>query len=258
MMNVKTISLITGGFDPIHCGHLAYFESAKTYGDLLIVGVNSDEWLRRKKGKEFLPLSERLEIVKHIVFVDGVLSFDDTDGSAKDAIHQVRKLWPDAKIHFCNGGDRTESNIPEMDIKDSNIEFMFGVGGNEKKNSSSQILAEWYTPKTQRPWGYYNVLHTHSDNRTKVKELTVEPGKSLSMQRHFKRSEFWFVSEGEASLYTLNHKSRVVLQQKILTHQSFHIDKEYWHQLVNETDRPLKIVEIQYGETCTEEDIERK
>jgi cytidyltransferase-like protein len=193
---MKKIVLITGGFDPLHSGHIAYFKAAKELGDILIVGVNSDAWLTRKKGSPFMPYKERATIVRNIVGVDFVIDFNDDDGSAKHAIHMVRSSYPQDKIIFANGGDRTNTNSPEMTVVDSNLEFVFGVGGENKMNSSSWILQEWKAPKTERPWGYYRVLHEVPG--MKVKELTVNPGCSLSMQRHQHRAEYWIVSEGEA------------------------------------------------------------
>ena len=100
------------------------------------------------------------------------------------------------------------------------------------------------------------MLHEYGPN-VKVKELTVEPGKKLSMQRHKHRAEHWFVSEGVASVYGLDVGSDITLE-KYGKHKSLHILKEQWHMLANETDEPLKVVEIQYGENCVEEDIERR
>jgi len=137
------IVLVTGGFDPIHSGHIAYFEEAKKLGDLLIVGVNSDAWLERKKGRAFMPWSERATIVDNLKMVDFVYEFYDDDGSSIDAIKRVREAYPDAKIIFANGGDRTKDNIPEMAFEDANVEFVFGIGGEDKRNSSSWILEEW-------------------------------------------------------------------------------------------------------------------
>ncbi len=109
---------------------------------------------------------------------------------------------------------------------------------------------------TLRPWGYYRVLHTVGDN-VKVKELTVEPGSSLSMQKHYHRTELWFVAEGIATLNTvkdnnLEHVSDIGLHQFVI------INSEDWHQLQNNQDFPLKIIEIQYGDKCIEEDIVRQ
>ena len=144
------IVLITGGFDPIHSGHIAYINAAKKLGNHLIVGINSDEWLKRKKGKSFLSFDERKIILENLRAVDEVIGFDDNDDSARDAIYQVASRYKydyitDDVPHiiFANGGDRTGKNIPEMDVDVNNVSFMFGVGGKDKKNSSSWILKNW-------------------------------------------------------------------------------------------------------------------
>jgi cytidyltransferase-like protein len=253
---MKRIVLITGGFDPLHSGHIAYFKAAKKLGEILIVGVNSDIWLTRKKGAPFMPYSERAEIVRNIVGVDFVIDFNDSDGSAKHAIQMVRQSYPADKIIFANGGDRTNDNIPEMDIEDSNLQFVFGVGGFNKANSSSWILQEWKAPKTERQWGYYRVLHEVPG--MKVKELTVDPGKRLSMQTHSQRSEYWIVSEGQCVVNSQMIGGYSLPPKTLSKHQSHNIGVGDWHQLTNPFNTPCKIVEIQYGEQCIEEDIERK
>jgi D-beta-D-heptose 7-phosphate kinase/D-beta-D-heptose 1-phosphate adenosyltransferase len=254
---MKTIVLVTGGFDPLHSGHIAYFKAAKALGDTLVVGVNSDAWLTRKKGAPFMPFQERLNIVKNIVGVDYVIEFNDDDNSAKLAIKLVKQTFPNDKIVFANGGDRTNENIPEMEIQHDNLTFAFGVGGFNKANSSSWILQEWRTPKTERPWGYYRVLH-QDGAEIKVKELTVNPGCSLSMQRHQYRHEHWFVTEGTATINTLDTDGNTVMKNFVMKNMQTYIGKEEWHQLVNKSHTPLKVIEIQFGEQCTEEDIERK
>ena len=143
---MDTIVLVTGGFDPLHSGHLAYFRAAKKLGDKLIVGINSDSWLERKKGKNFLPLSERYEIVSALKYVDNCILFNDEDGTAIEAIRNVIMLYPFDRIIFANGGDRVEGNTPEEDAKlfpEKEIIFQYGVGGLDKKNSSSWILQKW-------------------------------------------------------------------------------------------------------------------
>lgn len=251
------IVLVTGGFDPVHSGHIAYFKAARALGDMLIVGLNSDEWLTRKKGRAFMPWNERLCVINNLSMVDEVYTFDDADGSAKQFIRQVRAHYPDADLIFANGGDRTAKNIPEMDVNDSRCEFVFGVGGEDKKNSSSWILEEWKAPKTDRAWGYYRVLHEVGKN-TKLKELTVMPKTCLSMQRHDQRAEFWFVAEGEATVYTLDSSTDHEHLGSFPAHTHVWIDRNQWHMLCNETNQPLKLIEIQYGEACVEDDIERK
>ena len=256
---MKRIVLITGGFDPLHSGHIAYINAARELGDLLIVGVNSDEWLRRKKGQEFMPWEERATIIAALHKVDRVINFNDSDNSAKDAIRKVRAIDPSAQIIFANGGDRTKENIPEMDLLEEmlHLDFVFAVGGEDKKNSSSWILQEWKAPKTERQWGYYRVLHEDGPH-LKLKELTVDPGKKLSMQRHQYRNEHWFVTEGTAIVNTLDEDGNVKMRNFVMQNMQIYISRNEWHQLVNEKDTPLKVIEIQFGEKCIEEDIERK
>jgi cytidyltransferase-like protein len=255
---MKRIVLITGGFDPLHSGHISYIKSARELGDSLIVGVNSDEWLRRKKGQEFMPWEERATIIAALHDVDRVINFDDSDNSAKDAIRKVREIYPQAQIVFANGGDRTKTNIPEMDVLEEmlHVEFVFGVGGEDKKNSSSWILQEWKAPKTERQWGYYRVLHEVIG--CKVKELTVEPGKSLSMQRHQHRAEYWLVTHGACIVNSMMTGGYALPPTMLKEHLEYKVPIGEWHQLTNPYEVPCKIVEIQYGEQCIEEDIERK
>ena len=248
------IVLVTGGFDPIHSGHIAYFKSAKSLGDKLIVGLNSDEWLARKKGQPFMPLSERFSVVSALDVVDEVVVYNDDDNSSCDAIRLVQRRYPGNHIIFANGGDRTKDNIPEMLI--DGIEFVFGVGGDNKMNSSSWILQEWKAPKTLRPWGYYRILH--EVDGCKVKELTVEPGKSLSMQKHFKRNEYWLVSEGMCDVNSMLDTGYALPTKTLVKHKSYNIPVGEWHRLNNPYNEPCRIVEIQYGSDCVEEDIERK
>jgi cytidyltransferase-like protein len=256
---MKKIVIATGGFDPIHSGHINYIKEAKKLGDVLIVGANSDAWLRRKKGQEFMPWEERASILSAIKDVDRVINFDDSDNSARDAIRKVRSIYPNAHIIFANGGDRTKENIPEMDLLSEmlHLEFVFGVGGEHKMNSSSWILQEWKAPKTERQWGYWRVLHEQGQE-VKLKELTVAPGKMLSMQKHKERAEHWFVADGTATVYTINASTDAELHGVYNKFQHIHISRQEWHQLCNEGDTPLKVIEIQYGENCIEEDIERK
>lgn len=252
---MRKIVLVTGGFDPVHSGHIEYLKSAKKLGDILIVGVNSDNWLSRKKGRPFMPITERVTLIENLKMVNHVILFNDTDNTAIEAIKNVKALYPHDTVVFANGGDRTKENIPEMAVE--NVEFVFGVGGENKVNSSSWILEEWKTPKTTRAWGHYRVLHTVG-KQTKLKELTVTPKTCLSMQRHDHRAEFWFVAEGEAAVYTLDNSSDHDLVGHFGVHEHIWIANNQWHMLCNETDQPLKLIEIQYGDDCVEEDIERK
>ena len=249
------IVVVSGGFDPIHSGHIELLKKASALGDMLIVGLNSDDWLRRKKGKEFMPLYERKKVLESIKWVDSVWEFDDSDGSACELLERIKNYYwtfGNYEIIFANGGDRTKENIPEMKV--DNITFVFGIGGEDKKNSSSWILNEWKAPKTERTWGYYRVLHEMDG--TKVKELTVNPGSSLSMQKHFKRNEYWIVTEGRCMLEQDDGEKES--HNQLHKHQTVHIQQESWHRLYNPFSEPCRIVEVQYGEQCIEEDIERK
>lgn len=139
--NKKHIIIATGGFDPLHEGHIYYLTRARELGDRLVVGLNSDQWLVRKKGVPFMLMQERRAIVEALRCVDEVIEFDDSDGSARDAINQIISRYPNNKITFANGGDRTAKNIPEMDIM--GVSFEFGVGGDWKANSSSDVLRRY-------------------------------------------------------------------------------------------------------------------
>ena len=102
----SSVVLVTGGFDPIHSGHISLLTSAKQIAPLsaLAVGLNSDYWLTKKKGQPFLPLEERITIVRALRMVDNVLEFSDSDGSANEAIEQCLQIYD--KVIFANGGDR--------------------------------------------------------------------------------------------------------------------------------------------------------
>jgi len=103
---MSKIVLVTGGFDPIHSGHISYFKNAKELypHTPLCVGLNSDEWLIRKKGKYFLPMAERRAIVKELKPVDLTITYDDTDNSSNMAIFKCLQMYD--KVIYCNGGDR--------------------------------------------------------------------------------------------------------------------------------------------------------
>ena len=243
----KTI-IVSGGFDPLHSGHVAYLEAAAKLGDRLVVGVNSDAWLIVKKARFFMPLKERLTVIRALGCVDEALSFDDSDGTALKLIEAVKAKYPADEIVFANGGDRTARNIPEMAAE--GVEFVFGVGGEDKRNSSSWLLQNWQAPRTDKAWGHYRVLHEAP--MVKVKELVVEPRMSLSLQRHQHRSEHWHVAEGTA-LAKVGANTHLLSQ-----HATVEIPCGQWHQLSNPTDTVLRVVEIQYGESCDEQDVERQ
>ena len=139
------MSLVTGGFDPIHSGHISYFSRAKDFSDFLVVGLNTEEWLTKKKGQYFQSWKERAEIISHLTMVDAVITVpDDEEGSACGAIAKCLEIAD--TVIFCNGGDRGKSNTPETDKygEDPRVQFEFGIGGGNKMNSSSWILKGYF------------------------------------------------------------------------------------------------------------------
>lgn len=141
---MKTYYIVSGGFDPIHEGHIAMIKASAEASDGVILLLNSDEWLVRKKGTNFMNFNTRHIICENLKGVIDVLSFDDTDNSASDGIKKARKKYPDAKLVFANGGDRTKYNIPETAVcLENDVEMKFGVGGENKANASSKILKEY-------------------------------------------------------------------------------------------------------------------
>ena len=140
---MPNIILVSGGFDPIHSGHIKLINDANKYGDVVVL-LNSDEWLRNKKGKEFLNFDERKIIMKNIKGVIGVIGFDDSDKTCIDGIQKAKSLYKNNEIKFANGGDRNNNTTPEKEFCDkNNIETLFGIGGDNKSNSSSWILKKW-------------------------------------------------------------------------------------------------------------------
>jgi cytidyltransferase-like protein len=248
------IIIVSGGFDPIHSGHIAYFKSARSLGDKLVVALNSDQWLINKKGKFFMPFNERKAIIENFADVDIVINFEDDDlGSATNALIKVKEMFPEDDIAFANGGDRNKGNIPEMSVE--GIEFIFSVGGDDKKNSSSWILKKWQYYHEDRIWGsFYNLFEGEG---VKVKELIVDPGKGMSFQKHFKRHEIWLVSQGSC---VVNYSKDSPENREHVTLNKFDkyiVPLGEWHQITNPFEETCRIIEIQYGEEVVEDDIER-
>ena len=255
----KTV-LVSGGFDPLHSGHIEYFKAARQLGDRLWVAVNSDEWLSRKKGRPFMPLEERCKIIRELSMVDNVISdFDDSDGSASMAIHKAMNLGA-KQILFANGGDRAATNTPEQTLygDNSRVEFVWGVGGEDKLNSSSWILKDWSAPKTERSWGHYRNLYRGEGFM--VKELVIDPGSKLSMQRHWHRSETWNLVSGQCAV--LCSTSNVdpwdgAGKWTLGPHNPVEIPRGVWHQGINPGTEPAHIIEVWRGNQLSEDDIER-
>jgi cytidyltransferase-like protein len=257
---LNQVVLVTGGFDPLHSGHIAYFKAARELGDHLIVGLNSDAWLTRKKGRPFMPIDERAAIIKELQCVDEVISFNDDDGSACAAIGYVLQtkssIW---KLIFANGGDRTNTTTPEYAAwgDHPDVKFAWGVGGEDKKNSSSWILKEWSKPTVERAWGRYTILEHIKDSGWAVKQLEFDAGKSLSDQRHFKRSEHWHIVDGVITMLLEDRNGRRS-EHLLVPGDSIDIPVGYWHKAINIDNKPAKVIEVWLGDELTEDDIERR
>jgi len=248
------VSVVSGGFDPIHSGHIAYLIAAKKVGDILVVALNSDAWLTNKKGQPFMSFKERKTILENLSCVDEVISFEDDElGSCINALAAIKKKYPNEHIIFCNGGDRNDSNIPEMIMSD--IEFKFSIGGEDKKNSSSWILKNWQGNSEERIWGKF--FNLYQDKKMKLKELIIDPQKGMSLQRHFKRNEIWFVSQGECKVKFRAAGDNGFNEHHLKLHDVFKVSHEDWHQIFNPFGEECRIIEIQYGDETSEEDIER-
>ena len=136
-METKIVA-VSGGFDPVHQGHVQMIEEASKIGPVLVI-INSDVWLESKKGYVFMPWEERAYIMGNIKGVHMVTSVNDSDNTVCEAL---RRMKPDA---FANGGDRKESNTPEMQVCDElGIELLWNMGGDKIQSSSSLVnKARW-------------------------------------------------------------------------------------------------------------------
>ena len=151
----KSVIILSGGFDPIHKGHMRMFREAANLGHQVIVGLNSDAWLTRKKGKPFMKFEERKEILEGMKYINQVLPFDDSDDTASDLIRRVNTIYTSKEyehdysdvghtrmldyynIYFANGGDRTSDNVPEIPVcKELGVVMIWGVGGGKIQSSS--------------------------------------------------------------------------------------------------------------------------
>ncbi|MFL2510445.1 MAG: adenylyltransferase/cytidyltransferase family protein [Alphaproteobacteria bacterium] len=140
---MKNIILVSGGFDPIHQGHIKLIKEASKYGGVVVL-LNSDEWLRKKKGKEFHNFKERRIIMGSIKGVIEVIAFDDSDTTCIDGIKKAKAKYSNSTIKLANGGDRNQKTTPEKEYcEKNNIETIWEIGGKNKANSSSRLLKKW-------------------------------------------------------------------------------------------------------------------
>tara|TARA_B100000989_G_scaffold17167_1_gene11325 strand:+ start:5147 stop:5635 length:489 start_codon:yes stop_codon:yes gene_type:complete len=152
----KPTVMVSGGFDPVHVGHIRMILEASKYGDVIVI-ANTDQWLHRKKGFVFMEWARRAEIlnsIKGVVLVDSV---DDSDGTVCEAI---RRLKPN---YFANGGDRGKSNTPEQNVcEEMGIELLWGIGGDYKADASSDLVNRFRKHQDSVLYNEKNTGNKHS------------------------------------------------------------------------------------------------
>jgi D-beta-D-heptose 7-phosphate kinase/D-beta-D-heptose 1-phosphate adenosyltransferase len=241
---VDTWVAVSGGFDPLHIGHVRMFKKARALGDKLVVIVNNDHWLRKKKGFAFMPQKERVELIRSLPFVDKVVLTNHTKGDSDMSVNRtLRKVKPDI---FANGGDRKKmSDIPEAGTcKEFGIKMAFNIGEGGKIQSSSWMIANASRPikRSERPWGeYYGWDQGKGWN---LKTIYIKPGKRLSLQYHHHRMECWLLVSGDATatLHDSEGRPQIISLKKGTT---YCVEKRQVHRL--ESKKGGIVVEVAYG-----------
>ena len=245
-------ALISGGFDPVHIGHLAMIKDAKKIADDVIVLLNSDKWLVRKKGKPFMVEAQRAQILEEFESISEVIIQEkDDDDSSNNAIIDFYHSHNKSTICYCNGGDRSqEDKIREAETcKNLGIDLKFGIGGIHKLESSSNLTKNHLSKTEERPWGKFHIIAKGKGYQ--IKEIIVKPGKKMSLQRHKNRSEYWQVIDGIGMVYLEDSKFKLEKNDNIF------IPQGDIHRLENIGQNHLILIEIQIGKEISEDDIER-
>jgi cytidyltransferase-like protein len=237
---MQDIICVSGGFDPLHGGHLEMFREAAVYGPLSVI-LNSNDWLLRKKGFCFLPWEQRAAIIGELKCVAKVSHVDDSDNTVCEALMRLTPKY------FANGGDRTPTNTPEMNVcTQLGITMLWNIGGGKSSSSSAIARRNWVA----RPWGQFTTLDEGPGY--KVKKVIIDPGRSISLQYHHHRSEYWYMAgpggqvhrDGE-TIFVREGAPPIVIHVGML------------HQLSNTGLEPLTVIEIQSGTYLEEDDIVR-
>jgi len=148
--------MVSGGFDPVHVGHIRMIRAAAKYGDVIVI-ANSDEWLYRKKGFNFMDFEKRSEILNSIKGVILVDSVNDADGTVCEAISRHKPTY------FANGGDRGKSNTPEQTVcEELGVELLWGIGGDYKADASSDLVNRFRKTQDSEPIAPKRVPNKHS------------------------------------------------------------------------------------------------
>jgi D-beta-D-heptose 7-phosphate kinase/D-beta-D-heptose 1-phosphate adenosyltransferase len=187
------IVAVSGGFDPIHIGHIRLFKEAKKLVDKLTVILNNDNWLEKKKGRVFMPQEERKEIIEALECVDDVIiTAHGKNPEDMSVCRELKEILPDI---FANGGDRKKDNVPEVELcKQLGIEMAWNVGG-EKIRSSSELIKKYEYKKNskpflgilmKKPWGW--MLRLVKIKKFWLKLIFVR--ERTSLQSHKERTEW--------------------------------------------------------------------
>ena len=251
MLKKYDYALVSGGFDPVHAGHLRMLQDAKKLSNNVIVLLNNDEWLVKKKGKPFMNENQRKEILDEFKSVSEVIIQSSSDKSSSEAIKEFVQNNPNKNICYCNGGDRSNiKNIREADVcMELGVDLQFEVGGKEKIESSSQLTKNYLGNIENRPWGNYHIIAKNTGYQ--IKEIKVNKGSKLSLQKHKSRSEFWQIVKGESKITIESNEH--YLKEK----EHIYIPKNTIHRIENIGKEELIFIEIQLGENLKEEDIIR-
>ncbi len=245
---------VSGGFDPLHIGHVRMLKEARRLGDKLVVILNNDNWLRNKKGFVFMAEKERKEVIEMFPFVDKVVltehKISDPDRSV---VRALRKLKP---AIFANGGDRKPEGdpVPEVELcKELGIKMVYNIGHGGKVQSSSWMLgrARRDSVRGVRPWGEY--YEWDAGEKWYVKTLYISAGKRISLQYHHKRAERWILVEGDAYAITVINGKET--KTKLKLGEPFSVDRGTVHRLGS--IKGGVIAEIALGSSFDESDIIR-
>jgi D-beta-D-heptose 7-phosphate kinase/D-beta-D-heptose 1-phosphate adenosyltransferase len=239
---MKKIVAVSGGFDPVHVGHIRMFNEAKKLGDYLVVIMNNDNWLKMKKGFVFMPENERREVLESLSSVDEVIV---TKHQPRDPDISVCRELLEIRPHvFANGGDRKADNIPELILcKELGIETAFNVGFGGKIQSSSALAGQLVE---RRPWGFFHQI-SH-EGYFWLKKLVINPGSRLSLQSHQLRDEVWVVVEGSADV-VVGDEEKLLKQGEMI-----YIPRGHKHRLGSLEG--AVVIEVAHG-LCREDDIVR-
>ena len=244
---------VSGGFDPLHIGHVRMFETAKKLGDKLVVILNNDNWLKTKKGFAFMPQKERKELIESFPFVDKVvLTTHKPNDTDKSVVNALKNLKP---AIFANGGDRKPSGdpIPEVELCEKlGIKIVYNIGHGGKVQSSSWMINAARRPASRsvRPWGEY--FGWDKGDGWNLKTIYIKPGKRLSLQYHHHREEWWLLVDGDATAIVQDEGAEHSVELE--KGKVFKVQKKQVHRLASK--KGGTVVEVAYGD-FDEEDIVR-